>query len=483
VSWRFASPYVFVGGKAEAVVRLAAGASAEWRYATDRKQWKTVARLAKAGSGTLAATLDEVVSPRRQPTYEFWLQLVLKGGAAAEGVSFESDVQTALLCLPELEVGTNRIVYTDSQLNDRQVRLTHEWCERTAWHPPRPPAEAITPKQGQVVAGSKVEFRWSPATDPDGEEIVDYHFELSEYEDMRWPLSPNFEKVISRTPFKGKARWSVPYVGLLNPQTPYYWRVRARDASGVWGPWSPTFRFEVKAPGVPLDLRLVRNGADGFTLKWRPNPQGRPPVAYKVYGSDERGFTASDTPQKVFRGKGFVKTIEEFEKKPDDAPDAGLVATPSNLISRVEESSLNVVGADLQRANTNKAYYRVAAVDSEGNESGPSDYVEVPRPHVFTRPQQKAQLGKPYSYQPGLIRSIGHLTCRRSPKSSYNAAFWDREEHAFTPVRLPEGLSLDAVTGAIRGKPTKAGTFDVVFKVSNQSGRKTQVAYRLTVTE
>jgi len=93
------------------------------------------------------------------------------------------------------------------------------------------------------VAGSQITFRWVPATDPDDDHIVDYHFELSEYPDMRWLFSPNFEKLISRTASRGRAEWTVPYVGLLNPGTNYYWRVRACDENKVWGPWSRPSSF------------------------------------------------------------------------------------------------------------------------------------------------------------------------------------------------------------------------------------------------
>lgn len=30
------------------------------------------------------------------------------------------------------------------------------------------------------------------------------------------------------------------------------------------------------------------------TLRWRANPVGRRPVKYRVYGSDEKGFTIAD---------------------------------------------------------------------------------------------------------------------------------------------------------------------------------------------
>ncbi|MFH1267916.1 MAG: putative Ig domain-containing protein, partial [Planctomycetota bacterium] len=343
--------------------------------------------------------------------------------------------------------------------------------------------KAIAPEDGATVPGSQVSFRWAAAEDPDGDPIVDYHFELSEHADMRWPLSPNFEKLTSLTPSQGKPEWTVPYVGLLNPDTTYHWRVRARDATGIWGAWSPTFKFRVKAPGVPLDLKLASDDRGGFTLHWRANPQGEPPAGYKVYGSDERGFTASDVEHLVNRGKGFVRTIEEFDAKPSNAPDAGMVKTPSNLIARVTETSLPVVGPGLEQPSTNKAYYRVVAVDAAGNESGPSDYAEVPRPFVVTEPERKAKVGQAYRHEVRVIGSIGDLRCRPSPKSSYNAAFWDREEHTFAAIDLPEGLSLDPKTGVISGKPEKPGTFDVAIAVSDQFGKRQTASYRLVVED
>ena len=236
------------------------------------------------------------------------------------------------------------------------------------------------------------------------------------------------------------------------------------------------------AQPVPLAVAELGDDRGGLTLHWRPNPQGQAPTAYKVYGSDERGFTASDSEYPVSRGKGFVRTMAEYEAKPAGAPDAGLVKTPANLIARVSSTSLRVVGAGLTAPNTNKAYYRVAAIDAAGNQSGPSDYVEVPRPFVLPPPPQAAKVGKSYHYQPRVIRSVGDLRCRRSRKSSYNAAFWDREEHTFAPVRLPAGLALDAKSGAVSGKPAKPGEFDVTFKVADQFGKSCTASYKLRVT-
>lgn len=471
VTWRMASPYVFVGGKATAHVRLAGKASAEWRFSSNGKKWPTAARTSAAGQNGLVAVLDKLVSPRGRPDYAYRLQLVLEGNAAATGVRFESDLQMAPLALPELEVGSNRVSYTDDGPAERRVRVTHCWMQRTAWHAPAAPAEAIAPRDGQTVEGSRVTFRWAPAAHTDGNAIVDYHFELSDRADMRWPLSPNFEKLVSNTAGRGKAEWTVPYAGLLNPDTTYYWRVRACDAHGVWGPWSRAFRLKISGPGVPFDVRLASEG-DGYVLHWRANPAGRVPVAYQVYASDERGFSAGATAYRTQRGKGFVRSMEDYETKPAGTPDAGSVEVPANLVARVTAAKLRVVG---------KAYYRVVAVDAEGNPSGPSDLAEVPRPHVIDRPPP-GRVGQPYRWQPQVIRALGDLRCRPSRKSSYNAAFWDREELRFEAIRLPEGMSLDGTTGLVSGTPRSAGTLPLEIRVFNQFGKSRELSCGLTVS-
>jgi hypothetical protein len=58
-------------------------------------------------------------------------------------------------------------------------------------------------------------FQWKAATDPDDDAITDHHFQLSDRPDMRWPLSPNFDKYISKTPDKGKTFYTLPRPGLL----------------------------------------------------------------------------------------------------------------------------------------------------------------------------------------------------------------------------------------------------------------------------
>ncbi|MGD8237855.1 MAG: putative Ig domain-containing protein, partial [Armatimonadota bacterium] len=284
----------------------------------------------------------------------------------------------------------------------------------------------------------------------------------------------------SRTPSKGKPERAIPYVGLLNPGETYYWRVRGRDADGVWGPWSQRWSFKCEAPGVPLDVEpSVDEAAGTISISWRPNPRGRTPVQYKVYGSNERGFTPSDDEYVVQMGKGFVKTMEEYTAKSDDGPDCGPVKTPANLVTATKETRLTVVAPALGLPNANKAYYRVVAVDEKGNESGPSDQVAVPRPFFYTEPSGQARAGQRYEYRPAAVYSIGHLTCREG----YNAAFWERDELTYSLVEAPEWLKLDAQTGVVSGTPgaDDVGRHQVVLRVENDRENAAEQRFRLTV--
>src|SRR5262249_39588535 len=185
-------------------------------------------------------------------------------------------------------------------------------------------------------------------------------FELSERADMAWPLSSNFSKLVSNTADRGKPRYSVPYTGLLTPGRDYYWRVRARNAKGVWGPWSKTWSFTAGGPAQPLDVVLESvKGADGkMVLRWKPNSAGNKPVKYRAYGSDEKGFSVSDEP--------YRRNVGQSKEVPAQAP--------ANFVAETADTELVVLGARVDLPNTNRAFYRVVAIDDKGKRSGPSDY-------------------------------------------------------------------------------------------------------------
>ena len=198
----------------------------------------------------------------------------------------------------------------------------------------------------------------------------------------------------------------------------------------MWGPWGATWSFTAKAPNYPVDLTL-----ESGVLRWKPNPTGRKPALYRVYGSDEKGFSVNDQPYSVSIG-----TNTEL-KNP----------FPANFVAETKTTELAVSG---------RTYYRVVAVDEAGKRSGPSDYVVAPRPTITSTPVATAKAGAPYSYQLQANRSLGHLTMHQVGGHEV-AGFWDVEKLQFAVVKGPDWLKIDGATGLLIGTPPAAGAAEV----------------------
>ena len=153
-------------------------------------------------------------------------------------------------------------------------------------------------------------------------------------------------------------------------------------------------------------------------LKWKANPSGQKPVKYRVYGSDEKGFSASDVPSKVSIG-----TSKEL--KPE---------FPANFIAETTATELAVMGDGIESPSANKTYYRVVAVDAQGKRSGPSDFATAPRPTIYGKPATQAKVGTEYRSQLQANRSLGDLRLRMVGNKE-TANYWDIEKPSSLPNR------------------------------------------------
>jgi hypothetical protein len=190
-------------------------------------------------------------------------------------------------------------------------------------------------------------------------------------------------------------------------------------------------------------------------LRWQPNRLGRQPVAYRIYGSDEKGFSTSDEAFEVAAG------VYDFRKKEASKPPTRFAA---NFLTETSAEALAVIGADVQLP-ANKAYYRVVAVDEKGNRSGPSDYAAAPRPAIFTTPLAQARAGTEYRHQVRAIRSLGDVRTRVvDGREVMN--YWDVEQLRFHIEKGPGWLTIDEATGVLSGRPTREGRDEVVVAVT-----------------
>jgi hypothetical protein len=446
VTWTMRSPYVFVGGRLEAE-----GAGARFSISTDSKTWQVV-----------SDSLDKCFPTVGPARYEYRLKCQLEGAARLRRLAIINDLQMAPMTLPEMAVGENIFTYSDQSSGARKVRITHHWVERSTSRPPLAPQAPIYPPDGGEANGTDITLQWTAAQGFDGEPIGDYHFELSSRSDMRWPLSMCFYKLISRTADvvreKGKdgkdktiakPQYTVLQPGLLAPERQYYWRVRAMSDHGVWGPWSKTWRFTPRGPACPMDVTLDYDTSRGLgILRWKANPIGRRPAKYRVYGSDEKGFTISD---QSFQGTVGVTKEEMAAWNP---------WFPANFIAETEATELAVMGGGIHWPAANKTFYRVVAVDAQGKRSGPSDYAEGPRPVIYSEPVVRASVGVEYRYQVCANRSLGDLSARMKGDTQVSGYF-DIERPVFTLERGPVWLKLNEATGVLAGVPDALGKVEV----------------------
>ncbi len=452
IIWKMRSPYIFVGGRLEVE-----GAGAKFFICQDGKTWKPV-----------QDDFDKFFPIVGPACYEYQLKCQLQGAARLRRLAVINDLQMAPLALPEMVVGENVFTYTDQSAGDRKLRITHNWAERSVSRPPPAPTAAVSPLDGGETDGTDVVFQWTAPNDPDGDAIADYQFELSARADMKWPLSMSFYKLISRTAdatkekdkdtgkerITVKAQYTLPQPGLLTPDRPYYWHVRAQDDKGVWGPWSKTWSFKPRGPAYPLEVAVDYDSVKGVgTLRWKANPVGRAPVKYRIYGSNEKGFTVADQ-----RHQGVVGVTKK--EMADWNP-----WFPANFIAETATTELGVLGSDVDLPGANKTYYRVVAVDEQGKRSGPSDHAVAPRPVIYSKPAVTARAGAEYRYQVLANRCLGDLSARMDGDRQVSGYF-DIEKPRFTLAQGPAWLKIDEVTGVLLGTPDVLGRADVIVTVA-----------------
>ena len=446
IVWAMSSPYVFVGGRIEAE-----GTGAKFFICQDGKTWRP------AGNN-----LDRLFSIVGPPYYRYQLKCQLEAGAQLRKLAIIHDVQMAPMALPEMAVGENAFIYSDQTAGERKVRITHNWVERSTSKPPTAPPAAVYPTDGGESNGTDFAFQW---TAPEAGPIGDYQFELSRRADMKLPLSMDFYKLISRTAdasvvtrdkdqniasAKVKSQYTLPLPGLLTPDQKYHWHVRAMNDKGVWGPWSKTWSFTARGVVCPVDVTLDYDQAKGVgTLRWKANPAGKRPAKYRVYGSDEKGFTIGD---QRYQSTVGVSKAEMADWNP---------WFPANFIAETPATELAVMGCEINLPAANKTYYRVVAVDAQGKRSGPSDYAAGPRPVIYSKPVLTAKVGTEYRCQVLANRSLGDLTARMKGNDQVGGYF-DIEKPKFAIEQGPAWLKIHAATGLLSGTPDAAGKVEVV---------------------
>lgn len=459
-------PYTICGGNVTCTLEAhdqKDGAAVD--FSLDGKSWQELAREERDADGKLVGrgqwpdggqvfgfslSLETFLDVQNNPPKRQYYIRVRPQSRGGEGsvqlisLTLETDVMAAPMALPRLLVGENHVVYTDETEAPHELTISHAWQESSALTPPAPAAAPEYPLAEATIRDAMLTYRW-PAT----EGANAYHLQVSTYPDMKLIYRPSLDVIIPEN------QWLVPFTGIYSPDTDYYWRVRARNGSGLWGGWSPIWRFRWDGPRVPVNVRVEMQGQRAV-LKWDANPRGPRAVKYEVYGSDEKGFLCSKTEYDSY-GRGKV---------------------PGNFMTETARSEIIVLEEAGAAPNMNRCFYRVVAVDANGTPSGSSAYVELPHPFIYSRPPNEAQVGQAYRYQVRLVQSLGDCQHRGNPAKQ---RFHDIEEYTFK-MTGPAWLKVDEA-GVLTGTPAEADRGEAAVKVeaANQFGKSAVQEFRLAV--
>ena len=428
------SAYAVVGGRLEvdfARLDLDAEEVATAISFDHGKNWTDVWTSQPSDYSRMYVDLNPFFGKTDPARYGYLLRFTLRSRTASpavvlKGFYLDSTLQMAPLAMPGVELGDNRFIYTDESPGARKVKITHVWNECDANIPIPSAPSAVAPGDGKTVSGTRVKFAWSAGSGP---APSDYEFELSEFPDMRWALSPNFHHLISRTAERGTASYTLTAIGLINPGQVYYWRVRARSQDQVWGPWSKVFSFSASAPAVPVNVVATFDSANRVVrLAWQSGNSGTAPVHFRIYGSQERGFTVSDTAYHYDAGLDGIRT-----------------AAANLLLETPTASDSLLIPVDLWRP-----YYRVEAVDREGRTSGPSALAEIHHPLILTSKLAPAHSQSFYQARVETSASIGHLVSGDEDGKQYQYRYKTGDDLQFSLTGAPDGITIDK-TGLISG--------------------------------
>jgi hypothetical protein len=429
-----ASPYTICGGNlaVQASPNFPPNSAFRVELSLDGQNYEEIYRRTAMPRWAVQVPLDEALKIHGgDPKRTYWLRIscINARGASLRAVRLRTDLYTYPIALPRLSVGDNSVAYTDESPAGRTVRVTYRWKESGNVQAPAAPAAPESPAVAAEVHATQVPFAWPAVEGCDA-----YWLRVSRDPEFKYPYRPNYDVVLTEN------KYEVPFAGMFSPGETYYWRVRPRLANGMWGNWSETWSFTWTGPTVPKDLALDQKGEDKVTLTWAPNPSGIKPVRYKIYGSNEKGFSiGGDAIQAMHQG-------------------------PPMVMVETKRPKLVVGGRKAEGPLANLAYYRVVAVDKEGVESCPSDYVELPRPLVYSTPVTKATVGEAFQYPIQAVTSMGDLQHRYDAPGN---AYWEKESPRFEKVSGPDWLSVDERTGVVQGTPTeKAGKTEVVIRIT-----------------
>jgi hypothetical protein len=321
-----------------------------------------------------------------------------------KGLSLELYSQATSYAFRSLKVGRNDLVYTDAS-DRRSVEVQVNAIPLNVTLPGFSAGTSFAPSDNKVVAEGNLAFSWPKS---DGADVKGYQIQISAFADMRYPLSPTFERMIDRndvTESQGSIQYKLPWRGMLPVNRNLYWRVRPFREDLLAGRWSNIFPFIVKGPQTPEKIK-VEYDQGKVILSWSASPSGTQPLYYEIHTSSLEGFVPMSEPHRIL---GFG---DQTEPKYSwyDVTAADWPVVPETTLTTTNDTRIILYdGANANPAWSGRlgAHFRVIAIDADGSRSCPS-----PQAHLLS----------PLALPDRVVSTLGRITT----KHPYFLGLWNK---------------------------------------------------------
>jgi len=416
------------------------------------------------GAHSLDALLYRLPYPTRH--VDVLISIKSKGKSRAKGLNVKG-VKIRLICqstafaFRSLQTGQNQIVYTDTSA-ERNVSIEIETNPKTLALP-RFSSESFSPSRGEKIAESALRFLWPAVPESDG--VVGYQWQVSAHPDMRYPLSPTFERLIYGAFLRhenGNVFFELPWRGMLPVDQELFWRVRPYNTDNMAGDWSPIQSFKILGPGVPRNVRLEEKAGRSI-LRWDPNPNGTAPTKYEIHTSSVEGFMPTNKRHRIL-GMGVS---DKMKYRWTDVYATDWPIVPPTLLTTTKKTEFVVLdpnGPAPSMLQKPAAQYRIIAIDDQNSRSGPSPQIHLPHPRIIS-PIKVTLLPGPFRWKVQVISSLGRVLAT-SP--DYRLGLWEKPNLQYSLLDVPkEALdwTLDKDTGVIRGKISRGQNVSLTVQV------------------
>jgi hypothetical protein len=382
-----------------------------------------------------------------------------------KGLSFKLYSQATVYAFPSLKAGRNHLIYSDAT-DRRSVALQVDAIPMNV-APSGFSEKSLFDPNHKMVAEKDLIFSW-PESEKD---VKGYQFQISAFADMRYPLSPTFDRIVYKqdiTELQGRIQFQLPWRGMLPLNRDLYWRVRPFGEDLLAGHWSGTFPFKVRGPQAPEKINIQYDHGK-VILSWSASKEGTRPLYYQIHSSSLEGFIPMSEPHRIL-GLG-----DQTEAKYTwhDVTAADWPVVPGNSLTTTKETKIVLLdGTHENESWLSKlgAHFRVIAVDEEGSRSCPSRQAHLKSPWIVLPDIMEFNPGD-ITFRVPVLSTLGRITAA----SPYFLGLWHKPvlKYSISSSKTSKGKwSVDENLGVIKGRLADQEDLSFSVTVQDQFNRK-----------